>query len=108
MKNKDLAVVHGVFFGAGEHGYWTVYLNMIGVNGGWIRKFGNLSLDKKLAEDFCKDLLELFEVSDIKDLVGKQCDVTLSDTIWGTFIDGLQNDKGAFTITDWRKKHLLG
>lgn len=104
--NKEFGTIRGVFFGADDAGDSTIWLNIAGIDQSWVRKFGGLSLTKELVEDLAKELMNLYDVSDIKDLVNKKCKVLLSNTVWGTLIEGIENSNGVkFTISDWRKKH---
>lgn len=78
----------------------------VGVEGnGWGQGFGGLVLDPPSLADWKASLCELFEVSKVEDIVGRNCIVLYNWPTYGEDIEGLEVDGRRFTMTDFRLKH---
>lgn len=83
----------------------TNYVGLKGPSGGWGQAFGGLALDVEHLECWKQSLCDLFEVSSMDELVGRNCFVLRCWDGWGSDIEGLEVDGRRFTITDFRRIH---
>ncbi len=115
--NKKLAKVEGYFFGIEDHGILTMDITLDYGNGGH-QTFGGIALDsysKKKERrvghasgtDFILRILDLFEVNELKEIIGKTVYALLNDKVNATII-GLEMPEFAsgerFVIKEWQEE----
>jgi hypothetical protein len=102
---REPGVIKDTFYGKEDHGITTVCVT-IDLDAGSTQGFGNLCLDKKLAEDYIEHLCAAFGVSKLRDLKGKHCYALRCFTGWNSDIEGIEAPSGKrFIHTTWRRKH---
>jgi hypothetical protein len=104
MSVKEKGIVESVSVGKEDHGVNTVWVFLKFNCSG--QGFGGLCLDGgPIQKDFIKEICNLFEVTNINDIVGKKCYALRCFDHFGSNIEGLMVGKKKFTLTSWRRKH---
>jgi hypothetical protein len=101
-KHRVQACISDVFVGKEDHGIWTVSITLDDM--GYTQSFGNLCLDKEnKVPAFVGAIENLFNVSDIKNIIGKKCYALYSFGKWNEPIEGIEYKGKRFTLTGFRK-----
>lgn len=103
FEHRELAVV--AYERTDEERCLTHYVGMKGPSGGWGQGFGGLAFDEPHLVSWKEEICKLFGVTDIAEIVGRQCFILRNWASWGHDIEGLEVDGKRFTITGFRRKH---